>query len=89
MRGFLTRQDGETRDVNADMRRLTLANIVMKTIFNSDITDKAAQDSAQVFNQGMDWYEQELRKETKVIEKIVGLATREQGRNRVYGNALA
>lgn len=51
-----TWQDHEIRDVNAEMMRLTL-NIVMKTIFNSDLTEKSAQDIAQALNVGMDWYE--------------------------------
>ncbi|MFB2977498.1 hypothetical protein [Microseira sp. BLCC-F43] len=46
-----TWQDGETRDINADMMRLTLS-IVMKTIFTLDLTQTEAKDIMM-----MAWYE--------------------------------
>ncbi len=42
-------RDGETRDVHQDMMRLTL-NIVMKTIFNRDLSGEEAQDVAHALD---------------------------------------
>jgi cytochrome P450 len=49
-------QDGETRDIHADMMRLTLS-IVMKTIFNSDVDDGEAQTVAHALDVAMNWFE--------------------------------
>ncbi len=51
-----TWRDGETRDIHADMMRLTL-NIVMKTIFDQDVTDEAANYIADAVEVGLNWYE--------------------------------
>jgi cytochrome P450 len=49
-------QDGETRDIHADMMRLTLS-IVMKTIFNSDVDDGEAQTVAHALDVAMNWFD--------------------------------
>jgi cytochrome P450 len=51
-----TWQDDETRDIHADMMRLTL-RIVMKTIFNSDVDDRDAQTVAHALDVAMNWFE--------------------------------
>jgi cytochrome P450 len=49
-------KDGETRDIHQDMMRLTL-NIVMKTIFNQDITETESQDIANAVDVALHWFE--------------------------------
>jgi cytochrome P450 len=51
-----TWQDGETRDVHEEMMRLTL-NIVMKTIFNQDVSEGEAKDIANAVDVAMHWFE--------------------------------
>ncbi|MEH2320944.1 cytochrome P450 [Nostoc sp.] len=50
-----TWRDGETRDINADIMRLTF-NIVMKTLFSSDVTEKQADDVAQAMSVAAEWF---------------------------------
>ncbi len=57
-----TWRDGETRDIHADMMRLTL-NIVMKTIFDQDVTDEAANHVAHAVEVGLNWFEGRLKAE--------------------------
>lgn len=57
-----TWRDGETRDIHADMMRLTL-NIVMKTIFDQDVTDEAANHIAHALEVGLNWFEARLKAE--------------------------
>ncbi|BDA67302.1 cytochrome P450 [Rivularia sp. IAM M-261] len=52
---LLTWQDGETRDINADMMRLTF-NIVMKTLFSSDVTEDQAHAVAQAMSVAAEWF---------------------------------
>ncbi|MUG95619.1 cytochrome P450 [Scytonema sp. UIC 10036] len=47
--------EGEVRDVHDDMMRLTL-NIVMKTIFNRDVTDGEASYVAHALDEAMNWF---------------------------------
>jgi cytochrome P450 len=51
-----TWQEGEIRDVHADMMRLALS-IVMKTIFNSDVDEGEAQSVAHALDVAMNWFE--------------------------------
>jgi cytochrome P450 len=51
-----TWQDGETRDIHADMMRLTLS-IVMKTLFNSNVDAGEAQTVAHALDVAMNWFE--------------------------------
>ncbi|MBW4682870.1 MAG: cytochrome P450 [Microcoleus vaginatus WJT46-NPBG5] len=60
-------KDGETRDVHADMMRLTL-NIVMKTIFNSNITEGEAKDVAHALDVAMDWFESKRKQGFLILE---------------------
>ncbi|HEY9298302.1 MAG TPA: cytochrome P450, partial [Phormidium sp.] len=60
-------KDGETRDVHADMMRLTL-NIVMKTIFNSDVTEGEAKDVAHALDVAMDWFESKRKQGFLILE---------------------
>lgn len=53
-------QDGENRDVHVDMMRLTL-NIVMKTIFNQDVTEGEASDVTAAMEESMSWFESKRR----------------------------
>lgn len=57
-----TWRDGETRDIHADMMRLTL-NIVMKTIFDQDVTDEAANHIAHAVEVGLNRFEGRLKAE--------------------------
>jgi cytochrome P450 len=50
-----TWQDGETRDINAEMMRLTF-NIVMKTLFSSDVTEDQADAVAQAMSIAAEWF---------------------------------
>ncbi|MEM9926517.1 MAG: cytochrome P450 [Cyanobacteria bacterium P01_D01_bin.50] len=47
-------QHGETKDIQAQMMRLTF-NIVMKTLFNSDASDGEASDVAQAMHVAAEW----------------------------------
>lgn len=47
-------QDGETRDIQAEMMRLTF-NIIMKTLFNSDASEEQAHDVAQAMKVASEW----------------------------------
>ena len=49
-------QDGETRDIHEDMMRLTL-NIVMKTIFNQDVSEGESEAIANAVDVAMHWFE--------------------------------
>lgn len=49
---------GEMRDVHQEMMRLTL-NIVMKTIFDQDVTDGEASRVAQALDEAMSWFMQQ------------------------------
>ncbi len=51
-----TWQDGETRDIHEDMMHLTL-NIVMKTIFNQDVSEGESKDIANAVDVAMHWFE--------------------------------
>ncbi|MFB2919094.1 MULTISPECIES: cytochrome P450 [Aerosakkonema] len=51
-----TWQDGETRDVHDEMMRLTL-NIVMKCLFNQDVTEGEAKNVAHAIDVAMHWFE--------------------------------
>lgn len=62
-----TWQDGESRDVHADMMRLTL-NIVMKTIFNQDVTEGEAQNVANALDVAMDWFESKRKQNFLIWE---------------------
>lgn len=53
-------QDGDRRDVHADMMRLTLS-IVMKTIFDKDVSAGEAQTVAHALDVAMDWFESKRR----------------------------
>ncbi|PIG93276.1 cytochrome P450 [Gloeocapsopsis sp. IPPAS B-1203] len=55
-RMLTTWQDGETRNIHADMMRLTL-NIVMKCLFNQDIDEGNAQAIAHALDVAMNWFE--------------------------------
>lgn len=46
---------GQVVDVHAEMMRLTL-NIVMKTIFDQDVSDREANHVAHAIDEAMNWY---------------------------------
>ncbi|GAA6617902.1 cytochrome P450 [Scytonema sp. NUACC26] len=48
-------QNGETKDIQAEMMHLTF-NIVMKTLFSRDATDKEAQDVALAMGLAAPWF---------------------------------
>ena len=50
-----TWQEGEVRDIHADMMRLTL-NIVTKTLFDVDVTGGEAQAVAHALEAAMEWF---------------------------------
>ncbi|MBD2778392.1 cytochrome P450 [Iningainema tapete] len=51
-----TWHDGEIRDIHEQMMRLTL-NIVMKTIFNQDVTEGEASSIAHALEVGLNWFD--------------------------------
>ncbi|MBD2181246.1 cytochrome P450 [Planktothrix sp. FACHB-1355] len=55
-RAIDTWQDGETRDIHDEMMQLTL-NIVMKCLFNQDITEGEAKNVAYAIDVAMHWFE--------------------------------
>lgn len=60
-------QAGQTRDIHEDMMRLTL-NIVMKTIFNQDVSEGEAQDIATAIDVTMDWFESKRKQGFLILE---------------------
>lgn len=62
-----TWQDGEVRNIHDDMMRLTLS-IVMKTIFNSDVTEGAAQSVASALDVAMHWFESKRKQNFLIWE---------------------
>lgn len=60
-------QDGQTRDIHEDMMRLTL-NIVMKTIFNQDVSEGEAQDIANAVDVALDWFESKRKQGFLILE---------------------
>jgi cytochrome P450 len=48
-------REGEVRDVHEEMMRLTL-NIVMKTIFDQEVTDGEATHVAHALDEAMNWF---------------------------------
>jgi cytochrome P450 len=50
-----TWQVGQVVDIHAEMMRLTL-NIVMKTIFDRDVSDREAKHIAHALDEAMNWY---------------------------------
>jgi cytochrome P450 len=50
-----TWQGGQVIDIHAEMMRLTL-NIVMKTIFDRDVSDREASHIAHALDEAMNWY---------------------------------
>jgi cytochrome P450 len=46
---------GQVIDIHAEMMRLTL-NIVMKTIFDRDVSDREAKSISHALDEGMNWY---------------------------------
>jgi len=51
-----TWQDGETKDIHAEMMSLTL-RIVMKTIFNAEVEEGEAKTVAHALDVAMNWFE--------------------------------
>ncbi len=62
-----TWQDGEIRDIHADMMRLTL-QIVMKCIFNTDVDGGEAKVVANALDVAMEWFESKRRQNFLVWE---------------------
>jgi cytochrome P450 len=60
-------QDGETRDVHEDMMRLTL-NIVMKALFNRDVTQGEAKIVAHTLDVAMNWFESKRKQNFLILE---------------------
>ncbi|MEH2294095.1 cytochrome P450 [Nostoc sp.] len=64
-----TWKDGETRDINADIMRLTF-NIVMKTLFSSDVTEEQAHDVAQAMSVAAEWFLAKQKSPVSLPEKF-------------------
>ncbi|MCL1465596.1 cytochrome P450 [Argonema galeatum] len=62
-----TWQNGETRNVHDDMMRLTL-NIVMKCLFNEDVTEGTAKEVAHALDVTMHWFESKRKQGYFVLE---------------------
>ncbi|MGF1675010.1 MAG: cytochrome P450 [Rivularia sp. (in: cyanobacteria)] len=59
--------DGEIRDIHADMMSLTL-KIVMKCIFNQDVSDKEAENVANALDVAMNWFESKRKQNFLIWE---------------------
>lgn len=55
------------RDIHADMMRLTL-NIVMKTIFNQDVSTSEADTIAHALDVAMNWFDSKRRQNFFILE---------------------
>jgi cytochrome P450 len=66
-RMLTTWHNGETRNVHADMMRLTL-NIVMKCLFNQDIDAGNAQVVANALDVAMNWFESKRKQNFLIWE---------------------
>lgn len=62
-----TWQDQETRDIHADMMRLTL-NIVMKTIFDQEVTIGESSKIAHALDVAMDWFDSKRKQNFLIWE---------------------
>jgi cytochrome P450 len=62
-----TWHDGEVRDVNQEMMRLTL-DIVMKCLFSQDISERQAQEVAHALDVAMAWFESKRKRNFLVLE---------------------
>ena len=60
-------QPGETRDIHTDMMRLTL-NIVMKAIFNQDVSTHEAETVARALDVAMNWFDSKRRQNFLIWE---------------------
>ncbi|MGF1480423.1 MAG: cytochrome P450 [Cyanophyceae cyanobacterium] len=60
-------REGEVRDVHDEMMRLTL-NIVMKTIFDQDVTDDEASRVARALDEAMTWFDRQTAVEPTASE---------------------
>ena len=60
-------QSGETLDIHADMMRLTL-NIVMKAIFNQDVSNQEAETVAKALDIAMNWFDSKRRQNFLIWE---------------------
>ena len=58
---------GESRDIHTDMMRLTL-NIVMKAIFNQDVSTGEAETVANALDVAMDWFDSKRRQNFLIWE---------------------
>ena len=58
---------GESRDIHTDMMRLTL-NIVMKAIFNQDVSTNEAGTVAHALDVAMDWFDSKRRQNFLIWE---------------------
>lgn len=59
-------QDGETRDIQAEMMRLTF-NIVMKTLFSSDATQEEASAVSKAMSVAAEWFLARLKSPIPVL----------------------
>ncbi|MBO3458679.1 MAG: cytochrome P450 [Aetokthonos hydrillicola CCALA 1050] len=66
-----TWQDGQVHDVHDAMMRLTL-NIVMKTLFNQDVQDTAAENIAHTLDVAMSWVEYQEATNVKLALTEIG-----------------
>jgi len=66
-----TWQEGEVYDVHEAMMRLTL-NIVMKTLFNQDLTDGEASHIAHALEETMNWVDHQEINETASARADIG-----------------
>ncbi|MDY6898017.1 MAG: cytochrome P450, partial [Cyanobacteriota bacterium] len=66
-----TWQNGEIRDIHADMSSVTL-DIVVKTIFNIDFNNTEAKTIGNALSESLNWIERQ-RKEIPVIGKLFSL----------------
>ncbi|MBD2438655.1 cytochrome P450 [Nostoc sp. FACHB-110] len=66
-----TWQDGEVKDIQAAMMRLSL-NIVMKTLFDQNVQDAAAGSIDNALNETMNWFEYQAAKDVMSALSEIG-----------------
>jgi cytochrome P450 len=76
-----TWRDGETRNIQADMMRLTF-NIVMKTLFSSDVTEEQAHNVARAMSVAAEWFLAKRKSPISLPEQFPTFS------NRRYKNAV-
>jgi cytochrome P450 len=84
-----TWQVGQVVDIHAEIMRLAL-NIVMKTIFNQDVSDREAHHIAHALDESMNWYvtQNETHTSSWLDRGLQAIGLRVSAADRRYQDAL-